>query len=157
MFYSLGVFRTLGPRDSISCDPERTAPRRQWEESDYRDVLQQRASSLNIKRLLWIKRNQITQVKELNNFLCIGRRKSPGLTEIIPFICISTLWGQYPVFFHILSSLGLTVGSGCNMMAVRSQVFFSFLSALKGWNCWRLWHPYLQIWQEILHFSDVRA
>ena len=35
---------------------------------------------------------------------------------------------SYAVFFSILSSLGLTIGSGYNLMAVRSQIFFSFLS-----------------------------
>ena len=39
------------------------------------------------------------------------RRKS-GLTEIIPFICISAILGKYPVFFHILSSLEFTAGRG---------------------------------------------
>ena len=29
MFYSVGIFRTSDPRDSISSDPEGTAPRRQ--------------------------------------------------------------------------------------------------------------------------------
>ena len=64
-----------------------------------------------------------------------------GLIEIIPFICISDIWGQYTAFFHILSSLGATIGNGCSLMAVRSQVFF-FLSALRahqltleGCNC----------------------
>ena len=37
--------------------------------------------------------------------------------------------------------------NGCQMV----QVFF--LSALEGWNCWWLWHPYVLIWQEIVHFS----
>ena len=40
---------------------------------------------------------------------------------------------SYTVFFSILSSLGLTTGSGYNLMAVRSQVFFSFL-----WHTWLL-------------------
>ena len=44
-----GVFRTLSLADSISNDPERTAPRRQGEEPGHIDVLQQRASNLNIK------------------------------------------------------------------------------------------------------------
>ena len=28
-----------------------------------------------------------------------GKMQEPGLTEIIPFIFISAIWGQYPVFF----------------------------------------------------------
>ena len=56
-----------------------------------------------------------------------------GLTEIIPFICISAIWGQYPVFFHILpKSSVLTRGSSCSLMATRQQVLFSFLSALQA-------------------------
>ena len=39
-----------------------------------------------------------------------------GLTAIIPLICISAIWDQHLVFFHILSSLGLTRGSDCNLM-----------------------------------------
>ena len=63
--------------------------------------------------------------------------------------------------FHIASSLGLTIGSGCRLMVVRSEVFSSFLSALRlkvdSWNCWWLWHPSLLIWQEIVHFSTFTA
>ena len=33
---------------------------------------------------------------------------------------------------HILSSLGLTIGSGCSLRASRRQVFFSVLSALRA-------------------------
>ena len=52
MFYVVGIFRTLGLGDSISNDYERTALRRQEEQPGYTEALQQRASSLNIKRLL---------------------------------------------------------------------------------------------------------
>ena len=44
--------------------------------------------SLNFKKLLLIKENQISQVKEFSTFLCMGSFKSQ-LTEIIPFIYIS--------------------------------------------------------------------
>ena len=40
------------------------------------------------------------------------RWQESGLTEIIPFICISAILGKYPVFFHILSSLEFTAGRG---------------------------------------------
>ena len=60
MFYVVGIFRTLGLGDSISNDYERTALRRQEEQPGYTEALQQRASSLNIKRLLLIKEIQIT-------------------------------------------------------------------------------------------------
>ena len=99
MFYSVGIFRTSSPACGISSKPERTASRRRGDEPGYIRVLQQRAGSLNIKRLLLIKENQICQVKEFSAFLCMGRCKN-ALTEIIPLMCTSTIWGQYPMFPH---------------------------------------------------------
>ena len=55
-----------------------------------------------------------------------------GLTEIIPFTCISVIWGQYPMFFSSWAPSELTIGSGGSLMVARSQVFFSFLSALRA-------------------------
>ena len=52
LLYSVGIFRTSSPGDSISSKPERTAPRRQGEDPGYIEFLQQRAGSLNIQRLL---------------------------------------------------------------------------------------------------------
>ena len=40
--------------------------------------LQERAGTRNIKRLLLIKENQMSQVKEFSTFLCMGRCKSLG-------------------------------------------------------------------------------
>ena len=74
MFYSVGILKT----SSISSNPDTTALRRQGEEPGYTEVLQQRAGSLNIKRLLLIKGRQICQVKDFSSFLCMGRCKSPG-------------------------------------------------------------------------------
>lgn len=45
MFYLVGVLRTSGPADNISSNPEKMAPRRQWGEPGYTDILKQRASS----------------------------------------------------------------------------------------------------------------
>ena len=73
IFYSVGIFRTSSLGDSILSNPERTATRSQGEEPVYIEVLQQRAGSLNIKRLLLIRENQISQVKEFSTFLCVGR------------------------------------------------------------------------------------
>ena len=78
MFYLMGMFRTPSPEDSISSDPKRIALRRQGEEPGYIEVLQQRAGSLNIKRVLLVKENQISQIKELSAFLHMGRCKSLG-------------------------------------------------------------------------------
>ena len=76
-----------------------------------------------------------------------GKMQESGLTKIIPLICTSAIWGQYPVFSHPVSS-GLFAGSGCSLMAARWQVFFSVLSFLRahrlmleGCNNGRLWHP----------------
>ena len=49
---------------------------RQGQERDYIEVSQQRASSLNIKKLLQIKGNQLSQVKEFSTFLRMGICKS---------------------------------------------------------------------------------
>ena len=51
-FYSMGMFETSSPGDSTSSNPERTALRRGGKEPGYIEVLQQKAGSLNIKKLL---------------------------------------------------------------------------------------------------------
>ena len=100
------------------------------EEPGYLGVLQQRTGSLNIKRGLLVKENQVSQVKALSAFLCMGRYKSLG--SLKSFLShASQLSGVSVLCVHILNSLGLITGSGCNLMAVRSQVF-SFLRALEG-------------------------
>ena len=47
-----GKFRTSSPRDSISSDPERTAPRREGEEPGYIEVLQQRAGKSEHQKII---------------------------------------------------------------------------------------------------------
>ena len=81
-FIRPGIFRTSSLGDSISSNPERTALRRQGDEPGYIKVLQQRAGSLNFERLLLIKENQISQVKEFSAFLCMGRGKSLGSLKL---------------------------------------------------------------------------
>ena len=111
----------------------------------------------NVKRLLLIKENQISRVKEFSVFLCksLGSLKSflwyardarlwvhwnhcfdMHLSYLGPVSCIFTSW----------VSSGLTTGSGCSLMAARWQVFFSDLSflrahqlTLEGCNRWWLW------------------
>ena len=70
--YSVRSFRTSSLGGSNSNNPERIALRRQG------GVLQQRAGSQNIKSLLVIKENQISQVKEFSALLYMGRCKSLG-------------------------------------------------------------------------------
>ena len=57
MLYSVGIFRTSSLGYSISSNPDKTAPRKRGEEPGYIEILQQRAGSLNIKRVLLIKEN----------------------------------------------------------------------------------------------------
>ena len=67
--------RDSSPGNTISSSPERTALRRRREEPGYRNFA---TISLNVKRLLLIKENQIFQVKEFSVFLCMGRWKILG-------------------------------------------------------------------------------
>ena len=53
-----------------------------------------------------------------------------GLTEIIHLHRSNP--GPVSCVFHILRSLELTLGSGCNLMGMRLQVFFSFLSSFRA-------------------------
>ena len=106
MFYVVGIFRTLGLGDSISNDYERTALRRQEEQPGYTEALQQRASSLNIKRLLLIKENRISQIKEFS-ILCMGRCKNLcSLTSFLSYTSQLPYPAQYLVLLHILTFLG---------------------------------------------------
>ena len=41
-----------------------------------------------------------------------GKMEESGITEIILFICMSAILGQYTVFFTSLALWGLTIGSG---------------------------------------------
>ena len=60
------------PGDSTSSNHERIALRRRRGEPEYIGILQQRAGSLNVKRLLLIIENQIPQIKEFSAFLYVG-------------------------------------------------------------------------------------
>ena len=89
IFYLVRILGTSSPVDSISSNPERTAIRRRGEESGYIEISPQRASSLNIKKLLLIMENQISQVKELGMFLCMGGCKSLGtLKSFLSYSCL---------------------------------------------------------------------
>ena len=74
----MGIFRTSSPGDGISSNRERTAPGRRGEKLGHAEVLPQMASSLNIKRVLLIEENQISQVKEFSDFLFMGTCKNLG-------------------------------------------------------------------------------
>ena len=82
MFYLVEMFRTSSLGDSNSSNPKRTAQSRRGEKPGNTEVLQQRTGSLNIKRLLLIKENQTSQVKEFSAFLYMGRCKSLGSLKL---------------------------------------------------------------------------
>ena len=67
MFHLMGSFRTSSLGESITSNPERIAPRRWGKEPGYIEVLQQRASSLNIKRLL-LKKTRSSKLSNLALF-----------------------------------------------------------------------------------------
>ena len=103
-------------------------------------VLQQRAGSLNIKILLLIRENQISQVKEFSAFLCMERCKS--LCSLKSFLWyVLQLTGAIILCFHsILSSLRahqLTIQSSC--------------------NCWWLWHPLFTDIEENIPFLKAEC
>ena len=156
MYYSVEIFRTLSRAGRNSSNPEKTALRKWSEEPGYVEILQQRVGNLVIKRLLLIKGNQISQVKECSAFLCMGKCKSPdSLKSFLSYA--SQLSG--PVSFVFQSGASFPQGSlwavAVSRMAARSQVFVlcSFGAhrvRLEGCNCW--WHPCLLTWQKIFHF-----
>ena len=74
------------------------------------------------------------------------------LSYLGPVSCVFTSW----------VSSGLTVGSGCSLMAARWQVFSSFLSSLRahqlaggGCNRWWLWHPLFTDMAGSIPFLDI--
>ena len=86
-----------------------------------------------------------------------GKMQESGLTEIIPLICTSAIWGQCPVFPHP------EFPQGCSLMAAGWQVFFpswvpsgltssQSVEATTADGCGILCSL---IWQGIFHFSSV--
>ena len=64
--------------------------------------LQERGGSLNIKVVLRIKENQLSQVKEFSTFPLYGRRQVSGLTDNIPFLNLSSSGSPFLAFSCIL-------------------------------------------------------
>ena len=157
MFHLVGIFRTSSPGGSISSHPKRTAQRSS-------QVIQKFCNKRQIvwtSRVLLIKENQISQVKELSAFLCMGRCMGLGSLKSFPSYAphltrASVLWFLHPELPWGSSS---GVGNGCSLMAVRRLVF-SFLSVLRAQELiqedashWWPWHPRFLVW---LHFSVVK-
>ena len=104
-----------------------------------------------------------------NSVLFYGEVQESGLTEIIPLIYISALWGQYPVFPHpefpggspwgVAAVWKLQDGRSSPMAAGR-QVFAPSrapsrahkLAIDSGCNCWTLWCPSYTDMEERFHF-----
>ena len=85
------------------------------EEAGHIEVLPQRAGSLNIKRLLIMKENQIAWVKELSAFPGVGRCKSLGSLKWSSHVPVSSL-GPVSFLCHwhrCLGIAGLVLLPGC--------------------------------------------
>ena len=73
--------------------------------------------------------------------LFYGKMQESGPTNIISLTLISAIWGQFPMFFHVLSFLSAHRREWCDLMAVLLQALF-FPGALRvqkstfgGWHC----------------------
>ena len=118
MFYLVDQTEDL----SISSGSEKTAPEARGE-LRYTGVLKERASSRN-KRLLLITESLVSQVKEFGAFL-YGKMQRSGLTEIVPLIFTSAIWGQHPGFSQPEFPQGLLLGGAavCWLLDGRSSLF----------------------------------
>ena len=85
--------------------------------------------SLNIKRLLLIKENQISQVKEISIFLCMGRRKSLCPLKLLLSYAHHLSGASILFSYPELPFLRVHPRSGCNLMSIKclSNGRFSFL------------------------------
>ena len=83
-----------------------------------------------------------------------GKVQESGLTEILPFVCISAVRGQYPVFSHPEFPQGSPWGVAVVCWLVDGGIF-SFLSSLVAAIAGDCDSLCLLIWQETFHFSHV--
>ena len=116
MFYLLGIFRISSLEDSISSNPERTVPSRQGKESGYIEVCNKHQA------LLWIKKKQVSQIKEYSTLLCMGRCKCLGTLKSLPSYA-SRLSGASTL---LLVSHGLS--PACTLTAVAGAGLQALLS-----------------------------
>ena len=134
------------------------------EEPAFIKVLQQRARSLNIKKLYFNKGSQMSQVKEFS-ILCMGRCKPLCSLSLLLWICASAVWGPNPVSL-------LTVRIGRWLLLVFPQLlsnpsrygsirWITVLGALI-----HIWKPEITdgcetscflIWQEIFSFHSTNG
>ena len=139
-------FSDLSLRGSISSSPER------WGDGGgirlYRRLQQKVRWSEHQKDFCELKKTRYLKLRNLVLFY-YGMMQEWGLTEIILFL--SQLSGASNLCFSHPEFLRAHCREWFSLMAARSQVFFSFLSALRAQEF--TWHPCLLIWQEILHLS----
>ena len=74
-------------------------------------VFATKSGSQTIKRLLLMKENQVS--KGIQHFSMAGKMQESGLTETIPLICTSAIWGQYPEFSQC--TVGMAAAADCQM------------------------------------------
>ena len=100
MFYSVGTFRTLSLRGSMSNNTERMALRIRGGEVECTGVLQQRAGSLEAQNII-AKENLKPQVKEFSVFLCMRRHKSLDSLKSFLEYKRQLSWGSVQSLSHI--------------------------------------------------------
>ena len=133
MFYLVGNFRTssLGTTSQVTLK-ELLWGGWGWGErgSVHTEVCNKGQVVWTSKVVLWIKENQIPQVKEFSTFLCLGLCKCLGLLKSL-LSYASQLSGASTLFSLHFSSV-LTTGSGCSPMASGLQVCFSSPGGLES-------------------------
>ena len=103
-----------------------------------------------------MKENHIAQVEEFSAFL-YKKMSAYGLTEILPFICTSAVWGRNPGFSHPELPWGSPQGVTLVWWLLDSRYSSSswvplgahWLSLEDCSHCW-LQHACLLTWQEII-------
>ena len=134
------------------------------EEPAFKKVLQQRARSLNIKKLYFSKGSQMSQVK-IFRILCMGRCKPLDSLSLFLWICASAVWAPNPVSLF-------TVRIGRWLVLVFSQLLSNpsrggSILWITVWGALiHIWKPEitdgcgiscLLIWQEIFSFHSTNG
>ena len=158
MFYLVGLFRTSAQETASQVAlRELLCEVGVGEESSYIELCNQKQVVWISEICLWIKENQISQVKEFSAFVCMVRCKSLDSLKSFFSYDLSFL-GTVSCVFHILSSSMLTVGSGWSLVAARSHRYSFWVPFglrnlhLEIWNSWLLSNSCLLIWLEVFHF-----
>ena len=121
MFDLVRIFRTSSLGDNTSRNPDRTALRRAWWEVRLCRSFVTKAGSLNTKRLLLTKENQISQVKEFSAFLCVeDARVWAHWNHSFPIYLNYS--GPISCVLYNLSPLGLIMGSGYTVLLLMAGI-----------------------------------